>query len=198
MFMADFVYCGRCNMDVQVKDVKPHGNYEKRILSCGHTSNKYIANIVEPPVSISDKITASVSRLEQSQRLKVEEKFFNGKPSMHLSADTVEIVINESIVNVNAHDDYTFTRSLSQKEALINKIKELQYEVERSSIDNQEKKKTLLLLERIDYILSSKEYSESVFDKLKRWIVRNKWVLTASSPYIMKIIDLVHDMMKNG
>ena len=117
---------------------------------------------------------------------------------MHFSADTIEIVINESIVNVNAHDEYTFTRSLSQKEALINKIKELQYEVERSSIDNQEKKKTLLLLERIDYVLSSKEYSESVFDKLKRWIIRNKWVLTASSPYIMKIIDLVHDMMKNG
>jgi hypothetical protein len=44
-------------MDVYVIEVKHHVEYEERILSCGHTSNKYITNIVEPPIHISDSIT---------------------------------------------------------------------------------------------------------------------------------------------
>ena len=199
-FMVDFVHCGSCNMDVEVIEVKHHTDYEERILSCGHTSNKHITNIVDPPIHISDKITTTVSRFKQSQRLKVEEKVINGKLSMQFSADKIEIVINDSIINVNAQDDYTFTRSFPQKEDIINKITTLRYEVERSSIDNEEKEKTLSLLERIDYILSSNAYSDadSKFNILKRWIIHNKWLFTASSPFVMKIIDLIHDMMKKG
>jgi hypothetical protein len=119
---------------------------------------------------------------------------------MQFSADKIELVINDSIIKVNAQDDYTFTRSFPQKEDIINKITTLRYEVERSSIDNEEKEKTLSLLERIDYILSSEAYSDadSKFNKLKRWIIHNKWFFTESSPFIMKIIDLIHDMMKKG
>jgi hypothetical protein len=198
--MADFLHCESCSMDVDVIEVKHHVEYEERILSCGHTSNKYITNIVEPPIHISDKVTATVSRFKQSPRLRVEEKIINGKLSMQFSADKIELVINDSIINVNALDDYTFTRSFSQKEDIINKITTLRYEIERSSIDNEEKEKTLSLLERIDYVFSSSAYSaaDSNFNKLKRWIIHNKWFFTASSPFIMKIIDLIHDMMRKG
>ena len=51
--------------------------------------------------------------------------------------------MNNSIINVNAVGDYTFTPSFPQKEDIINKITTLRYEVERSSIDIQEKEKTL-------------------------------------------------------
>jgi hypothetical protein len=198
-FMVDFLHCGSCNMDVDVIEVKHHTDYEESILSCGHTSNKHITNIVEPPIHISDKVTATITRFKQSQRLTVEEKIINGKLSMQFSADKIELVINNNNINVNALDDYTFTRSLPQKEDIINKIATLRYEVETSSIDNIEKEKILSLLERIDYIFSSNAYSDadSKFNKLKRWIIHNKWFFTASSPFILKIIDLIHDMMKH-
>jgi hypothetical protein len=96
---------------------------------------------------------------------------------MQFSADKIELVKNDSIINVNAQDDYTFTRSFPQTE-------DLRYEVEKSSIDNEEKEKTLSLLERIDYILSSKAYSDadSKFNKLKRWIIYNKWLIVVGKP----------------
>ena len=130
----------------------------------------------------------------------IRSRQLNGKLSIQFSADKIELVINDSIINVNAQDDYTFIRSFPQKEDIINKITTLRYEVEKSSIDNEEEEKTLSLLERIDYILSSKAYSDadSKFKKLKRWIIHNKWLFTASSPFVMKIIDLIHDMMKKG
>jgi hypothetical protein len=143
-YMVDFLHCGSCNMDVDVIEVKHHTDYEERILNCGHTSNKHITNIVEPPIHISDKITATVSRFKQLQRLKVEERVINGKLSMQFSADKIELVINDSIINVNAQDDYTFTRSFPQTEDIINKITTLRYEVEKSSID-KEKEKTVSL-----------------------------------------------------
>jgi hypothetical protein len=194
--MEDFVYCGRCNTDVKVTEVKYHGDYEEQILGCGHTLSKHISN--KPPTSISDKITATVSRLEQSQGIRVEEKIVNGKLSIQFSADTIEIIINDSIVNVNAQDEYTFTRSLSQKDELATRITTLRHDVERSSFENESKQKTLLLLERIDYIISPKEDFDSMVNKLRTWIIRNKWFFTSSSPFIMKIIDLIHDMIKSG
>jgi len=201
-FMEKVLYCGTCNKDVDILEVKHNNEFEERILSCGHTSNKYIKNIIEPTIHISDKITATVSRFKRSEKVSIEEKVINGKLSIQFSAEKIDLVINNSIINVNAQDDYTFTRSTTQKgEDIINKITTLRYEVERSSIDIQEREKTLSLLQRIDYILSSTPYSDanSKFDKLKRWITHNKWLFNvASSPFILKIIDLIHDMMKNS
>jgi len=77
----------------------------------------------------------------------------------------------------------------------------LRYEVEESSIDIQEKTKILSLLQRIDYVLSPKPHSNTTykFDKLKRWIIHSKWFFTiASSHFILNIIDLIHDMMKDS
>src|SRR5207249_8966849 len=99
------------------------------------------------------------------------------KLSIHFSAENVDITINNSIINVKAQDDYTFTRSFPQKvQDIINKITALRYEVEESSIDIQEKTKTLSLLQRIDYVLSPTPYSNTTykFDKLKRWIIHSK------------------------
>ena len=68
-FMVDVLHCGSCNMNVDIIEVKHHSDYEERILSCGHTSNKHITNIVESQINISDKITDySIERFKQSQR----------------------------------------------------------------------------------------------------------------------------------
>jgi hypothetical protein len=201
-FMENVLHCRSCNKDVDILEVKHHTDFEERFLSCGHTSNKYIKNIIEPAIHISDKIAATVSRLKRSEKMQVEEKVINGKLSIHFSAEKIDLIVNKIIINVNAQDDYTFTRNFPQKvEEIINKITTLRYEVEESSIDIQEKEKTLSLLQRIDYILSSTPYSDanSKFDKLKRRIIHNKWFFTsASSPFILKIIDLIHDMMKSS
>ena len=198
--MENVFHCVICNKNVDIIEVKHHTDYEERILSCGHTSNKYIRNIIESQINISDKITTTLERFKQSQRVRVEEKVINGKLSLQFSAEKINVVINDSIINVRAEDDYTFTGSLSQKEDIINKTRSLRYEVEKSSIDNEEKEKTLSLLQRIEYILTIKSYSDatSIFSKLKMWIMRNRWVFNvASSPFIIKIIDLIEHIMKH-
>lgn len=200
--MDNVLYCGSCNKDVDILEVKHHTDFDERILSCGHTSNKSIENINEPTIQISDKITATVSRLKRSENMQVEEKVINGKLSIHFSTEKIDLIINNSIINVDAQDDYAFTRSFPRKvDYITNKITTLRYEVEGSSFDIQEKEKTISLLQRIDYVLSSTTYSDvsSKFDKLKRSIIHNKWSFTvASSPSILKIIDLIYDMMKNS
>jgi hypothetical protein len=77
-------------------------------------------------------------------------------------------------------------------------IRTLRYEVEKSSNNNKEKKKTSFLLQRMEYILASASGSgaNSKVSKLKSWIRRNKWLFTITSPFIMKIIELIEYMMK--
>ena len=150
--------------------------------------------------SISDKIAATITKFKQSQKVSVEEKLIDGKLSIEFSAERIKLVINNTIISVNAQDDYILTRSFSGKDEIINKIRTLRYEVEKSSIDNEEKEKTLSLLQRIEYILTIKSYSDatSIFSKLKMWIMRNRWVFNvASSPFIIKIIDLIEHIMKH-
>ena len=198
--MENVFHCEICNKDVDIIEIRQHADDEERILSCGHRSNKYVRNIIEPPKQISDKISTTVTKFKRSQRVLVEEKVINGKLSLQFSAEKINVVINDSIINVRAEDDYTFTGSLSQKEDIINKTRSLRYEVEKSSIDNEEKEKTLSLLQRIEYILTIKSYSDatSIFSKLKMWIMRNRWVFNvASSPFIIKIIDLIEHIMKH-
>jgi len=193
-------HCEICNRDVDIIETRQHADHEERILSCDHRSNKYVRNIIEPPKQISDKILTTVTKFKQSQRALVEEKVINRKLSLQFSAEKINIVIDDSIINVRAEDDYTFTGSLSQKEDIINKTRSLRYEVEKSSIDNEDKEKTLSLLQRIEYILTIKSYSDatSIFSKLKMWIMRNRWVFNvASSPFIIKIIDLIEHIMKH-
>jgi hypothetical protein len=199
-FMENVFHCVICNKNVDIIEVKHHSDYEERILSCGHTSNKYIRNIIESQINISDKITTTLERFKQSQRVRVEEKVINGRPSIHFSAEKINIAINNSVINVDAQDDYTFTRGFSGKEDIINKIRTLRYEVERHPLDNREKRKTLSLLKKIDYILTSMSHSgaNSKLRKLKTWIIPNKWLFTPTSPYIIKIIDLIEDIMKNS
>jgi uncharacterized Zn finger protein (UPF0148 family) len=198
--MENVFHCEICNKDVDIIETRQHADHEERILSCDHRSNKYVRNIIEPPKQISDKISTTVTKFKQSQRVLVEEKVINGKLSLQFSAEKINVVINDSIINVRAEDDYTFTGSLSQREDIINKTRSLRYEVEKSSIDNEEKEKTLSLLQRIEYILTIKSYSDatSIFSKLKMWIMRNRWVFNvASSPFIIKIIDLIEHIMKH-
>jgi hypothetical protein len=74
----------------------------------------------------------------------------------------------------------------------------LRYEVEKSSNNNEEKRRTRSLLKRMEYILTSTSDSgaNSKLSKLKSWIIRNKWLFSATSPFIMKIIELIEHMMK--
>jgi hypothetical protein len=198
--MENVFRCTICNKDASIIEVKHHTDYEERILSCGHRPEKHIRNITEPPIHLSDKIAATVSRFKQSQKVWVEEKVINGKLSIQFSAEKINLTINNSIIKVTAQDDYTFTRSVSHKEDIINKIRSLRYEVERN-FDNEEKEKTLSLIQRVNYILVSTSYSDanSKFSKIKRLIIHNKWFFTiATSPFIIKIIDLIQDMLKNS
>jgi hypothetical protein len=123
----------------------------------------------------------------------------DGKLSLEFSAERINIVINNDVIGVNAKDDYyILTRSFSRKDEIINKIRTLRYEVEKSSKNSEEKRKTRSLLKRMEYILTSTSDSgaNSKFSKVKSWIIRNKWLFTITSPFIMQIIELIDYMIK--
>jgi hypothetical protein len=149
---------------------------------------------------ILDKIAATITKLKQSQRVSVEEKLIDGKLSLEFSAEKIKLVINTTIISVNAQDDdyYILTRSISRKDEIINRIRTLRYEVEKSSNNSEEKRKTRSLLKRMEYILTSiSDYgANSKLSKLKSWIIHNKWLFTVTSPFIMEIIELIEYMMK--
>jgi hypothetical protein len=148
--------------------------------------------------SISDKIAATITKFKQSQKVSVEEKLINGKLSIEFSAERIKLVINNTIISVNAQDEYILTRDFSRKDEIINKIRTLRYEVEKSSNNSEEKRKTHFLLQRMEYILTSTSDSgaNSIFSKLKSWIMRKKWLFTITSPFLMKIIEIIEYMMK--
>jgi hypothetical protein len=148
--------------------------------------------------SISDKIAATITKFKQSQKVSVEEKIIDGKLSIEFSAERIKLVINNTIISVNAQDDYILTRGFSRKDEIINKIRTLRYEVEKSSNNSEEKRKTHFLLQRMEYILTSTSDSgaNSIFSKLKSWIMRKKWLFTITSPFLMKIIEIIEYMMK--
>lgn len=148
--------------------------------------------------SISDKIAATITKFKQSQKVSVEEKLIDGKLSIEFSVERIKLVINNTIISVNAEDDYILTRGFSRKDEIINKIRTLRYEVEKSSYNSEEKRKTHFLLQRMEYILTSTSDSgaNSIFSKLKSWIMRKKWLFTITSPFLMKIIEIIEYMMK--
>lgn len=128
--------------------------------------------------------------------MSIEEKLIDGKLSLEFSAEKIRLVINNIIISVNAQDDYILTRSLSEKDEIINKIRTLRYEVEESSNKTEENRKTRFLLQRMEYILASDSDVNSKVSKLKSWIRRDKWRFTMTSPFVMKIIELIQYMMK--
>ena len=128
--------------------------------------------------------------------MSIEEKLIGGKLSLEFSAEKIRLVINNIIISVNAQDDYILTRSLSEKDEIINKIRTLRYEVEVSSNKTEENRKTRFLLQRMEYILASDSDVNSKVSKLKSWIRRDKWLFTMTSPFVMKIIELIQYMMK--
>jgi hypothetical protein len=91
---------------------------------------------------LSDKIAATITNFKQSQKVSIEEKLIDGKLSLEFSAEKIRLVINNIIISVNAQDDYILTRSLSEKDEIINKIRTLRYEVEESSNKTEENRKT--------------------------------------------------------
>jgi len=105
--------------------------------------------------SISDKIGATITKFKQSQKVSIQEKLIDGKLSIEFSAERIKLVINNTIISVNAQDEYILTRSFSGKDEIINKIRTLRYEVEKSSNNSEEKRKTHFLLQRMEYILTS-------------------------------------------
>jgi hypothetical protein len=125
----------------------------------------------------------------------VEEKLIDGKLSLEFSAKKIKLVINSNIISITAQY-YILTRSLSQKDEVINMIRILKHEVEKSSSNSEEKRKTHSLLKRMEYILASDSGGNSKVSKLKTWIRRDKWLFTIKFPFIMKIIELIEYMMK--
>ena len=119
--------------------------------------------------------------------------------SLEFSAEKIKLVINNNTIGINAQDEYyVLTRSLSEKDEITNKIRTLRYEVEKSSYNTEQKRKTRSLLKTMEYIITSTSNSgaNSKLSKLKSWVIRSKWLFTVTSPFIMKIIELIEYMMK--
>ena len=160
-----------------------------------YISNKIYWRYHSIQIDISDKIAAVITKLKLSQIVSVEEKLIDGKLSLEFSAERIKLVINNNTISINSQDEYyVLTRTLLRKDEIANKIRTLRYEVEKSSYNSEEKRKASSLLKRMEYILTY--ISDSRFNKLKSWIIHNKWLFTVTSPFIMQIIDLIEYMMK--
>lgn len=90
--MVETLYCNNCNKIVEITEIKPYPDYSERILSCGHTSNLFVRDIAEPSISVSDTITAVLSKFQQSENVIIEEKLYGGKPSIQFSADNANLL----------------------------------------------------------------------------------------------------------
>ena len=160
---------------------------------------RYIGACHSTKIDISDKIGAIIPKLKLSKIVSVEEKLIDGKLSLEFSAERIKLVINSNTISINSQDEYyILTRGLSRKDETANKIRTLRYEVEKSSYNSEEKRKARSLLKRMEYILTSITDSgaNSRFSKFKSWMIRDKWLFTVRSPFIMEIIDLIEYMMK--
>lgn len=102
--------------------------------------------ITEPTVNVSDSVTLLVTRFKQSPNVTIEEKLYDGIPSLQFSADHTNIVINNSSVKISLPESKT-SQNISST-SIWKRFQSIFQEVkEDSSIDNKDE--LLSLLENI-------------------------------------------------
>jgi hypothetical protein len=197
--------CPFCENGVEITEIESYPNYIRRFYSCGHIAkptdekinnqtdsktnhNHSISSIEgeEETVNITPVAAIVLTRLKQSKKVKINEKIIDKKQSLQFSAESLRLTINNEAINVHLLET-KFSENISSKNILI-AISSLTKEVKTDfMLKDKEKKKILKLIERLNNILAPLP-KRTLF---KRTLFARKWTFSLSTPYVLKIIEIL-------
>jgi hypothetical protein len=197
--------CPFCENGVEITEIKSYPNYIRRFYSCGHiakptdeeinnqsdskTSHNHSISGIEDEqetVNITPIAAIVLTRLKQSKKVKINEKIIDKKQSLQFSAESLRLTINNEAINVHLLET-KFSENISSKNILI-AISSLTKEVKTNfMLRDKEKKKILKLIERLNNILAPLP-KRTLF---KRTLFARKWTFSLSTPYVLKIIEIL-------
>ncbi|HJY15415.1 MAG TPA: hypothetical protein VJ225_05230, partial [Nitrososphaeraceae archaeon] len=140
----------------------------------------------EGTVNITPVAAIILTRLKQSKKVKINEKIIDKKQSLQFSAESLRLTINNEAISVHLLET-KFSENISSKNILI-AISSLTKEVKKNfMLKDKEKKKILTLIERLNKVLAPLP-KRTLF---KRTLFARKWTFLLSTPYILKIIEIL-------
>jgi hypothetical protein len=197
--------CPFCENGVEITEVESYPNYVRRFYSCGHIAkptdednnnqtdsksnlNQSISGVVgeEDTVNITPVAAIVLTRLKQSKKVKIIERIIDKKPSLQFSAESLRLTINNEVIGVHLLET-KFSENISPKN-ILNTISSLTQEVKTNfKLKDKEKKKILKLIEKLNNVLAPLPKRTLV----KRTLFAKKWTFSLSTPYILKIIEIL-------
>jgi hypothetical protein len=198
--------CPFCENGVEIAEIESYPNYIRKFYSCGHIAkptdedinnqtdskanhNHLISSIEgeeEDTVNITPVAAIILTRLKQSKKVKINEKIIDKKQSLQFSAESLRLTINNEAISVHLLET-KFSENISSKNILI-AISSLTKEVKKNfMLKDKEKKKILTLIERLNKVLAPLP-KRTLF---KRTLFARNWTFSLSTPYILKIIEIL-------
>jgi hypothetical protein len=197
--------CPFCENGVEITEVESYPNYVRRFYSCGHIANptdeannnqtdsktnlnQSISGVTgeEDTVNITPVAAIVLTRLKQSKKVKIIERIIDKKPSLQFSAESLRLTINNEVISVHLLET-NFSENISPKN-ILNTISSLTQEVKTNfKLKDKEKKKILKLIEKLNNVLAPLPKRTLV----KRTLFAKKWSFSLSTPYILKIIEIL-------
>lgn len=197
--------CPFCENGVEITEVESYPNYVRGFYSCGHIAkptdeannnqtdsktdlNQSISGVTgeEDTVNITPVAAIILTRLKQSKKVKIIERIIDKKPSLQFSAESLRLTINNEVISVHLLET-NFSENISPKN-ILNTISSLTQEVKTNfKLKDKEKKKILKLIEKLNNVLAPLPKRILV----KRTLFAKKWTFSLSTPYILKIIEIL-------
>jgi hypothetical protein len=197
--------CPFCENGVEITEVESYPNYVRRFYSCGHIAkptdevnnnqtdsktnlNQSISGVTgeEDTVNITPVAAIVLTRFKQSKKVKIIERIIDKKPSLQFSAESLRLTINNEVISVHLLET-NFSENISPKN-ILNTISSLTQEVKTNfKLKDKEKKKILKLIEKLNNVLAPLPKRILV----KRTLFAKKWTFSLSTPYILKIIEIL-------
>jgi hypothetical protein len=197
--------CPFCENGVEITEVESYPNYVRRFYSCGHIAkptdeddnnqtdsktnlNQSISGVAdeEDTVNITPVAAIVLTRLKQSKKVKIIERIIDKKPNLQFSAESLRLTINNEVISVHLLET-KFSENISPKN-ILNTISSLTKEVKTNfMLKDKEKKKILKLIEKLNNVLAPLP-KRTLY---KRTLFAKKWTFSLSTPYILKIIEII-------
>ena len=192
--------CPVCKIG-DLTNVADYPDFEESFYSCGHHPKLFKRSIEEPPEEIDDTASSSkpplnisdsakllVKKLEQSPNITIEEKLYEDTPTLQFSADgTTKFFINNSTINIILTESKDIAQNISPTN-ILEKIQPLIQESKPNSLE--ENKEESSFLQTFTGILAKRERL-SGWARLKYRFAGKKWVFPATTPLILRIIDII-------
>ena len=137
-------------------------------------------------VGDSDDGTRELVASIDQKKVKIIERIIDKKPSLQFSAESLRLTINNEVISVHLLET-KFSENISPKN-ILSTISSLTQEVKTNfKLKDKEKKKILELIEKLNNVLAPLPKRILV----KRTLFAKKWTFSLSTPYILKIIEIL-------